>query len=513
MREYLRRSPGLNEIAELEQEIKASKDSLRKAKEQKKGEILKDDPTFKTCTQEEKEVKITHLWRDIEAIEDFKRESTRISEMEAELAHKRAARVEDSDLAKLQSAVKKVSYDEKNLDAFLDKLVAAFHSENDPACPYPRHYTEQVLLAMGWLNGTGEKTELLSLYHGLKSFMSEAGKSNLHDPQRQAQWLDHRYTSEDYIGFAKAALTLTPEKRAEHFLAHSEELAFLAHGRPLFDSNALPTIGFKQTPYEHPKSKAKTTFPDCMEMAVLNAMLNALAGGVGNSFDVGSLEANLNAKGYTMHPGLKDFLTKYPDPSRVNEPIAHQDWAKLVSNIPGIKYNRPEGATHKYCEMFPTVSNVLAVYEHILFSHPKPGHTEQTLSRSQKLTRICKVLSRPNRKVEWKLKGSQSAKDLDSTEPPHQKDTNLVLEFAINGQPKYDWKINSGHSQVDPNASDTSDWRAGVGLEMVKQSGHPLHSRGCLEPQTQQRSYRPIKTSSSLSVGLSGIEIFSTPSR
>jgi hypothetical protein len=165
-------------------------------------------------------------------------------------------------------------------------------------------------------------------------------------------------------------------------------------------------------------------------------------------------------------------LTHYPDPSRVNEIDAHKKWAELVTNLPGVT-NAP---SHPDFEIVPTVSNALAVYGHLLF-HKKVSHLGATylqLSPSKKLDLVCQVLSRPDRKVDWMLQGAESKEELDQrevqrqAEPDPTQDTNVLLEFSINGKPKYDWKITSAHAQVDPKQENLANWREKVGPEMAK---------------------------------------------
>ena len=232
-------------------------------------------------------------------------------------------------------------------------------------------------------------------------------------------------------------------------------------------------MGFKQVEFTHPVTQKKEHMPDCMEYAILNKMLNDLAGGPGNQFDIPALEENLSKLGYEMHPRLKEFLTQYPDPSRVNEIDAHRKWAELVTEIPHppLTYN----PLHPDHEIVPTVSNALAVYGYLLF-HKKMKSDAQSyssLKRAKKLDLVCQVLSREGRKIDWSLRGANSEEDLNATEEElregKKKDTNLVLEFMINGNPKYDWRIDSGHSQVDPRKEDSADWRKDVGPEMAKQ--------------------------------------------
>lgn len=478
--EYLGQSPVWAEIVKLENELESRKKQFIEDKKNKNKELrAKHFPNGEgKCSPEETKVKFRALNEELEKIfAEYIQES---KNREATLVTLKKTLAGDEILNKLTSAIEKFTYQEKNLDGFIQTLVKAYHF------PESKGFVEKSLVAIGSLNAQNKK-DFLSLYQGLprECFKPEGVKhlfsNDESNRKKREQWLNDHFKETDYHTKVTELLSRTPSQNAEHFLAHPDDLTFLSFGRSFLDPNALPTMGLKQVDFTHPVSKEKVSMPDCMEYAILNNMLNALAGGPGNRFDVDALEKKLKEVGYTMHPGLKEFLTEYPDPSRVNELPAHRKWAQLVSGLSQIKYN----PVHPTYEIVPTVSNALELYHYLLFHKKNQDGTSDysTLTRAKKLDLICKVLSREGRTIDWKLQGAKSKEDLNFNDAElkksHQKDTDLVFEFTINERPKYDWSIKAGHSQVDPRPSDDSDWRKDIGIEMAKKmklSSPDLHN-------------------------------------
>ncbi|MFZ9595144.1 MAG: hypothetical protein ACO3A2_03610 [Bdellovibrionia bacterium] len=473
--EYLAKSPLFAEINRLTKELRVKTDSFKKAKTQKTKQIIHElyPEGMDGFSQHEKKAKFHAITQQVEEILDplYQENKNR----EASLALLRQQLDQDEVLRKLTNVRDQFNYQEKNLDHFLDLLLDAFESEPRTPATLAEHSIEQALLALGWMNGE-TKQEFLSLYEQLpQECFTQKGLRHIFgvdsiSREKRSQWLKEAYTDQDYRSITQHLLKLSPQERAQHFLTHPDELGFLAYGRPLFDSMALPTLGFKQVEFTHPITHRTEHMPDCMEYAILNKLLNDLSGGAGNRFEVNSLEQNLNKLGYEMHPGLREFLIQHPDPSRVNELEAHKKWAELVSGLPHVKYN----PLHPDHEIMPTLSNALAVFQHLLF-YKKTGAPvvyEPSLRRSKKLDLICQALSRSGREVDWKLKGAPSKEALNGSEKDFKedssKDTNLVLEFKINGERKYDWRIDSIHSEVEPRKDDSADWRRDVGPEMTR---------------------------------------------
>ncbi|MBF0298599.1 MAG: hypothetical protein HQK51_07765 [Oligoflexia bacterium] len=377
---------------------------------------------------------------------------------------------------KLKSDIHKADYDKSNLVKFFDLFLLANSKVNIGSSEYIPHYVEQILLSIAWMNGS-TKEDLLTLYQSLPESCFNLDKSGIKDsgikdPTKQTAWMQEKYLESSYTTLVSDVMKLTATDRAKYFLAHPDDLTFMSYGRPMLDPQALPTIGFQQVDFVHPVSKTPERMPDCMEMAILNKMLNDLAGGPGNTFNVATLKENLKEMGYQMHIGLDKFLEKYPNPSQVNEIAAHKMWAELVSGLPGVKYN----PIHPTFEIVPTVGNALAVFGALLFNSkltPLPGdfidYEKLDRDRAKKMDMICKVLSRKDREIGWQLRG-KDGRGVDDKElnDESKNETNLVLEFTVNRQSKYDWVINSGHSQVNPKLSSKNDFRTGVGKEMAE---------------------------------------------
>src|ERR1700761_5018016 len=72
------------------------------------------------------------------------------------------------------------------------------------------------------------------------------GEKNLFSEERKEarqKWVADHYSEHDYETLTKKALEKISAERAQYFLKHPDELAFLSYGRPFFDPNALPTMG------------------------------------------------------------------------------------------------------------------------------------------------------------------------------------------------------------------------------------------------------------------------------
>lgn len=423
----------------------------------------------------------------------------------AELKEKKAL-IDGLEARRLASAVNRAramaEYDPTALRPFLEKIAHSFQAEEQkpPVGRYLRPSTEQTLLSIGWLNTGDSKGDLLKLYEEIPQCLTLQGSKNIfgmdaESLEKREKWLNDKYTAADYEKLAAHLHSMTATARAEYLLARPEELALLAYGRSYYDKNALPTLGYKQVTFTLQSGQSagkQVSMPDCMEYSILNSILNALTGGPGNTFEVGALKKKLAEEGYQMHPKLEAFLEKFPSPADVNEMGAHVLWDELITGIPGIEPHRPLQPTH---EMKPTVGNALLAYQYLFYSHPLPnakpkGTPWVKLTRSEQLDRVFSLLSRETptpRIFKWKLRDGKK-EDLNELDD-HQhfkKNTDLVLEFKIKNGPRYDWRIEAAHAQVDPKKDDAADWRKGIGPAMARKISD--HNKESSEMPHQARS-------------------------
>ena len=394
----------------------------------------------------------------------FETHSTKVEES---IQHASQRLKDDPQFKALSNQMNRYKFTPKELDSFLSLFLKAYKQEKDSRISPATHRMEQALLSIGWLNGAS-KTDLLKLYQHLpKECFSEQGSENLLSQEesvvkKRAAFLKEHYTEKNYIDLITPleAIDKLPDQQqksayqqaAQALLSHPEQATLLAMGGYQFGGETLPVVSYTNVSFKHPKTGQTVQMPDCMESSLLNKLVNDLSGKTGEPLAIRSLQQNLDRMGYEMHPGLQSFLSKYSELNKLYSAEAHQDWAELVSAIPRVTYN----PLHPDYEVMPTVSNILAVYEHLLFYRKKsselPNYSD--LSRTKKMDQICQALSRPDRKVGWSLSGSTRADQIDATPEEltqgKKKDSALLLNFSINGIPAYDWKLDPEHSDLLP---------------------------------------------------------------
>ena len=77
-------------------------------------------------------------------------------------------------------------------------------------------------------------------------------------------------------------------------------------------------------------------FPDCGEVSLLNFFNQIVFNKATGSFDIGLLEA----QGIVVNPKLKKFYAKYKFPADMHTKQVHNEWALVVSEIPGVEYRQ-----------------------------------------------------------------------------------------------------------------------------------------------------------------------------
>ncbi len=327
-----------------------------------------------------------------------------------------------------------VDYKPQFLRELLFRLLAAWKNEGTNNSIYPNHFTEQVLIAIAWMNTPDhEKRHFLELYERVQHDHSNAIISI--NNENHASWLDpahidHSFSSTDLENINKILLSLKKSDRIDYIKRHPDHLALHTLGRKFFSKDFIPELGFKQVNIQN-GSGQNFYFSDCMESSLLN-FIAIITRGPNNSIDLTVFQGPIKPS-----PVLQDFLKKFNSIDSLDLLSAHNAWAQLVSfgREIGLKYVNKEGY-----ELETDIDNLLYFLRHHLF--PTLDDPLKT-PRSQVLDQLCQLVSngRTDFHLEWELKSSDK-KTLDSS-------TRETIIFRINDEPEFRWKIKSDHSEVN----------------------------------------------------------------
>jgi hypothetical protein len=131
----------------------------------------------------------------------------------------------------------------------------------------------------------------------------------------------------------------TEEQIKNETMYNLELLALAFGGAKFFNSLPRPIRFHSNTTYEG------IVFIDCNEIITLNIIFSILYQPLTQSVNLALLE-QLNAS-----QALKDFFKKYKTAQQMYNVQVHNDWAAIVSRIPGVKYAAPEKNPIKFCEI------------------------------------------------------------------------------------------------------------------------------------------------------------------
>lgn len=343
-----------------------------------------------------------------------------------------------------------LEYKKEYLSSFAHKLLDSRSNEGNPKSIYPIHFTQQALVALACMNTPDhQKNTLVDLYRQIPEALSPSAKLS-------GPWLQEKYTSNDYKRIRDHLLSLKgPAERADYLMNHEEEAAFIAKGAAYYETFRLPRLGFKSVQYHH-STQDSVQFTDCMDSSILNFLAIVLRSPEDNSFDVHTIDENL--KSYQLEPNSKflRFTEEHRDSSSLDTLKAHESWVPLIQELPGIQYVR------KTYEVDTQISNLFKVMNHLLFKS-KSGKSPLTDGKnSEKMDRLCKLLSREGYELDWDLRDG-TKEDLNSRE------TDIYIRFSVNHIPSFAWNLTQTHSEIHLSVDPTSSWEAGLAHVLTPQ--------------------------------------------
>lgn len=157
---------------------------------------------------------------------------------------------------------------------------------------------------------------------------------------------------------------IPPFEKLTKSLTQTDALALFKSNPALLALNSIPDKKLAEVSYRQDVPFAKTTFSDCAETALLNAV-NALA------FDpeTGTISlSTLKAKQeVSLNPELDTFYKNFPTADSQKDTAAHSMWAGILADNPELEYVR---ADKKY-EVEPNAENMLKAIGLLIFYNPE----------------------------------------------------------------------------------------------------------------------------------------------
>jgi len=317
--EYMQRVSAAN-VPEQQVEQKESKESKGETKSKQTNEEL-----LKALQEDEKKLQ-----------ETIKTDEKKILNIADAI---KANRAEQSKFSAYEKLLKKSFAQAFALSC---KEALALCNDND----YRADTVRNVLLAFMWAISENKK-DLLGYFDGLtfrlgneqkKKILSDTGLAVLQDEKGEKvkkAWIDDLYTRKDFEVVIKQA------QKDPTMVLKDTEVGVLCL-RAVASFNSLP----EQLPYLRATYK-EISFADCGETSLHNFFNAVLYSSENGKFVIERLTDLEDAK---ISPKLIAFYNKYPRPDFHDGGTARNDFAEIVSNLPGVIYNKGDEKTGK-CEI------------------------------------------------------------------------------------------------------------------------------------------------------------------
>lgn len=363
---------------------------------------------------------------------------------------------------------------EEDNEAFAKLLVKAFDEQAKRANPQDQAnylYPENVVI-----------TALLSFFVKVANDQNDL---KLLPTLMKEDWQPQpEFSSDDYFKLKEQYISDKVNPKLNQYILNNvnpklledPELAFLMEkGYEAYEMTFVQPINYTNVFYEG------KVFPDCGETSLLNVLgifLSANNGGTItpetlNIFnrqitDSSTQELSIN------HPFTKmlSFFNKNSKLSEWSKLDVHNQWANIVSNlndpekpftIDSIQYGRgTNGADQPIYEIksfvHPEVRGIVNMFNVIAHLIPdkilnEPWDSDRTKrihQVTQKLDRLCEILSRERLSLSWHN---------DFTKNKNIEDEFPFIVFKNYNEPVFRWRFLQGHFQLDPLSKSTNDWR------------------------------------------------------
>ncbi|MBF0361357.1 MAG: ankyrin repeat domain-containing protein [Oligoflexia bacterium] len=356
----------------------------------------------------------------------------------------------------------RMGYKDESLKSFVRKLTKSWFYERSKNAKYPKHFTEQILLSLAWLiddtdglggakSNDGKKKQILELYANLGLFKNKG--NNVVDFSQE------KYDEKDYYKIQDAE---SYNKLLNDFEKKKSQLAFFTIAQPLYDFSIAPEIGYKAVEYQIKNSipPRKVRFADCMESSILNFLAIVFRKGEGIDFEF------LNK--FKIHPQLREFFEQHKSITDLtNNNTTHDDWVKLMEQVPGVIYVNKDKDVGEGYEVKAVLSNFFLLIEHLFFWNGKNKPFKGLENHSQKMDKLCEMFSRDGFKLDWNLI-SAAKEDL-------KKQEKEIIKFKINNVDAFTWRLLKKHSEIKRTTTNqTSFQRRKLFSHIIKKSNKNL---------------------------------------
>ncbi len=282
---------------------------------------------------------------------------------------------------------------------------------------YPLGFTNDILLAWLWKH-TADRIEFRHYLEMVATALNKPAAEIFTWPDPLEHFNRGNY---DVLSMIQAALNSGryPREAARKYFS-LEDTLFAYEGYNLYLNPLPPLVGmiFNMEYHAH-NGKWYREVPDCGETALRNIFDALFKDPRANKFDMELI------KSLTTNTNLINFYTKYDTMEKIKTLQAHNDWAMVVSELPGVKYYRDNAV-----EIGSGISNMLTVINYLI-----PG--------AKTFDGLAQKFQQQNVRLKWNVGTPLFVRYADD-------DNTVTLTIEQQGlQPaEIRWQFSPGHFQV-----------------------------------------------------------------
>lgn len=364
---------------------------------------------------------------------------------------------------------------------FIDSLIGALQESQLKPPHYPERIVEKALLSYFWKKAS-DKKDILKLLSAMPEIANEKKLARLFPlPDNEKEWSEDNYKHQDYLSWKATVVNNTLSNEQLKQLVHNPELAAFYSQSEILGGGELPPV----VSYAQAESKylgGKGTYPDCGETSLRNFFNIVLYDRESQSFNVDQLTKMAAENKLPLSKELVAFYQKHPSTAELTDQAVRNDWSDVVSNLKHphtVSYLKPRGAPS--CEINVGISNMLKVIQALLGSTPD-SDSKAPLSAQEKLRllptkldNLCKILSRQGFTLDWSIAGKEG-----KAKKAIQSDTELTLQFSINGVNSFEWYFGGGHFAISAANQQKGLWRNDSILRLMEDKKANVAATGLL---------------------------------
>ncbi|WP_010302459.1 hypothetical protein [Candidatus Odyssella thessalonicensis] len=349
-----------------------------------------------------------------------------------------------------EGQTKKLTYRQLVAARFASALTRALYNERTNSginFIYPPNFCMKALLAFVWKTAS-HKNDLKAL-------------TCLLDPNKLT---DSYFGNADYnsiVTYMGARVPPTP--------LHPEWVTLLFKGFSVYDDPIPEPISYETTYFLHTNAAGKTTqysYPDCGETSLRNLFYIFLSDrGIIDQAFIEELFARIEIPGnqdmdrkdlMEKFPALKmliGYLNKFSSLEYGVTDKAHAEWSELICDLnsknTALVKDKTLAVKYKNLDLYELagrdgLQNMLNVFAHLIpdavLNTPWEKETGNYKQAAEKLDRLCKLFSREDFELSWKVDGCRSL----------PRNENIIIQFHVNEAPRADfqWHLKPTHFDV-----------------------------------------------------------------